>query len=87
MFEQEQIASRHPLKPLIANFYCVVLTTIMVVNTGSASPSMAHPFTVQEISIGVPNWWRECGREPTSTGFSPHPQDFVASMVPRRKSG
>jgi hypothetical protein len=33
--------SRHPLKPLIANFYHVILTTIMVVNTGGASPAIS----------------------------------------------
>jgi hypothetical protein len=64
--------SRCPLKPLIANFYCVDSTTIMVVNTGSASPSLAslaHPFTVWEILIRVPNQWHKCGHEPTSAGF------------------
>jgi hypothetical protein len=61
--------SRHPLKPLFANFYCVTLTTIMVVNTGGASPSPAHSCTVWEILIGVPNRWHECGHEPTFTGF------------------
>ncbi len=66
--------SRHPLIPLIANFYRVILTTTMVVNTGSTSPSLVHLFTVREILIRVPNRWCKCGHEP-----SPHPQDFVAS--------
>jgi hypothetical protein len=33
--------SRCPLKPLIANFYHVIATTIMVVNTGIASPAIS----------------------------------------------
>jgi hypothetical protein len=62
--------SRHPLKPLIANSYHVISTTIMVVvNTSSASPSLVHPFTVREMWIRVQNPWRECGHDPTSTGF------------------
>ena len=44
---QARADSRHPLKPLIANFYCVVVaTTIMVVNTGGASPPLL--FTVRK---------------------------------------
>jgi hypothetical protein len=54
---------------LIANFYHVVSTTIVIVNTGSTSPSPAHPSTVWEISIGVPNRWCKRGCKPTSTGF------------------
>jgi hypothetical protein len=63
-------------------FYRVIVTTIMVVNTGSASPSLAHPFTVQDISIGIPNWWRKCGHEPTSTGFyGSHPWCLAESKL------
>jgi hypothetical protein len=47
----------------------IVATTIMVVNTGGASQSPVHPFTVQEVLIRVPNWWCKRGHKPTSTGF------------------
>jgi hypothetical protein len=50
--------SRHPLKPIIANFYHVILTTIMVVNKGGASPSLVHLFIVQ---AGNFKWRILCG--------------------------
>jgi hypothetical protein len=63
-----RVDSRHPLKPLNANFYRVIMTTIMVVNPGGTSPSPAHPFTVQEILIRVPNQLYK-HQEPTAAGF------------------
>jgi hypothetical protein len=70
--------SRHPLKPLIANFYSVVPCDNYY---GSQHrqwlvPAPPRCFTVLEILIGGVN-----------VVTSPHQQDFVASMVPCRKSG
>jgi hypothetical protein len=66
--------SRHPLKPLDCQFglRCQLLRQLfcwLVKTGGGPSPSVVHPFTVQEILIGVPNWWCKCGHEPTSAGF------------------